>query len=132
MDYGKLAEMRRNHPELFNMKSINRHAANGGGIHFFGADALDEAGLAKLKAISPIGAVHKGMAPFLCIHGTKDDQVAYEQSPAMCEAMRKSGASCELIPIEGGGHGMSGWRAPEMQHWKPEMIAWLNKTLKRN
>ena len=29
----------------------------------------------------------------------------------------------------GGGHGMSGWRAPEMQHWKPEMIAWLQKTL---
>jgi len=24
---------------------------------------------------------------------------------------------------------MSGWRAPEMQHWKPEMIAWLSKTL---
>jgi len=40
------------------------------------------------------------------------------------------GASCELIPIEGGGHGMSGWRAPEMQHWKPEMVAWLNKTMK--
>jgi hypothetical protein len=26
-------------------------------------------------------------------------------------------------------HGMGGWRAPEMQHWKPEMIAWLQKTL---
>ena len=70
------------------------------------------------------------MPPFLCIHGTKDDQVAYEQSPAMCEAMRKAGASCELITIEGGGHGMSTWRAPEMQHWKAEMIAWLEKTLK--
>lgn len=132
VDYGKLAELRRDHPERFNMKSINRHAANGGGIHFFGAEALDETGLAKLKAISPIGGVHKGMAPFLCIHGTKDDQVAYEQSPAMCEAMQKSGAHCELIPIENGGHGMSGWRAPEMQHWKPEMIAWLDKTLNRN
>jgi alpha-L-fucosidase 2 len=69
------------------------------------------------------------MAPFLCIHGTKDDQVAYDQSPAMCEAMHQVGAGCELITIEGGGHGMGGWRAPEMQHWKPEMIAWLQKTL---
>jgi alpha-L-fucosidase 2 len=129
VDYGKLAELRRDHPERFNMTSINRHAANGGGIHFFGAEQLDEAGLKKLHAISPIFAVHKGMAPFLCIHGTKDDQVAYEQSPAMCEAMHQVGAGCELIPIEGGGHGMSGWRAPEMQHWKPEMIAWLQKTL---
>jgi len=39
------------------------------------------------------------------------------------------GAACELIPIEGGGHGMGGWRAPEMQHWKAEMVAWLKKTL---
>jgi len=129
VDYGKLAELRREHPERFNMTSINRHAANGGGIHFFGAEQLDEAGLAKLHNISPIFAVHKGMAPFLCIHGNKDDQVAYDQSPAMCDAMHKVGARCELITIEGGGHGMSGWRAPEMQHWKPEMVAWLQKTL---
>jgi acetyl esterase len=129
VDYGKLALARRDHPERFNMTSINKHAANGAGIHYFGADQLDEAGLAKLRAISPIFAVHQGMPPFLCIHGSKDDQVAYDQSPAMCDAMRRVGAVCELITIEGGGHGMSGWRAPEMQHWKPEMIAWLTKTL---
>lgn len=130
VDYGKLAELRRDHPERFNMATINRHAANGGGIHFFGAEQLDEAGLAKLRLVSPISGVHKGMAPFLCIHGTKDDQVAYEQSPAMCDAMHKVGAGCELITIEGGGHGMAGWRAPETQHWKPEMVVWLKKTLK--
>jgi alpha-L-fucosidase 2 len=130
VDYGKLAEERRDHPERFNMTSINRHASNGGGIHFFGAEQLDAAGLARLQTISPIFGVHKGMPPFLCIHGTKDDQVSYDQSPAMCKAMKAKGASCELIAIEGGGHGMSGWRAPEMQHWKPEMLAWLKKTMK--
>jgi acetyl esterase len=130
VDYGKLALARRDHPERFNMTSINKHAANGAGIHYFGADQLDEAGLAKLRAISPIFAVHQGMPPFLCIHSSKDDQVAYDQSPAMCDAMHRVGAVCDLITIEGGGHGMSGWRAPEMQHWKPEMIAWLKKTLK--
>ena len=91
---------------------------------------LDEAGLAKLHAVSPIGAVHKGMPPFLCIHGTKDDQVSYEQSTAMCEAMKRVGVTCDLITINDGGHGMSSWRAPEMQHWKAEMIAWLDKTVK--
>jgi acetyl esterase len=130
VDYEKMALERRDHPERFNMTSINRHAAHGGGIHFFGADALDDAGRAKVRAASPIHAVSKGMPPFLCIHGTKDDQVPYDQSPAMCDAMRKVGASCELITIEGGGHGMSGWRAEDMQHWKPEMIVWLKKTLK--
>ncbi|MCU1260166.1 MAG: Alpha/beta hydrolase fold-3 domain protein, partial [Bryobacterales bacterium] len=129
VDYGKLAELRRDHPERFNMTSINKHAANGAGIHFFGADQLDDAGRAKLHAISPIFAVHKGMPPFLCIHGTKDDQVAYEQSPAMCDAMHHAGVACELIPIEGGGHGMAGWREPGMQHWKPEMVSWLKTTL---
>jgi alpha-L-fucosidase 2 len=130
VDYAALAQMRKDHPERFNMTSINRHAANGGGIKFFGADQLDAEGLAKLREISPLFAVHKGMAPFLAIHGTRDDQVAYEQSPTMCEAMKKAGASCELIPVKGGGHGMSGWKAPEMQHWKPEMVLWLRKTLK--
>jgi acetyl esterase len=129
VDYAKLAELRRDHPERFNMTSINKHLANGAGIHFFGAEKLDEAGIAKLKAVSPIAGVHKGMPPFLCIHGTKDDQVAYEQSTAMCEAMHNVKASCQLVTIEGGGHGMSGWKAPEMQHWKAEMIGWLKKQL---
>jgi acetyl esterase len=129
VDYVKLAEQRRDHPERFNMKSINQHQANGGSIRFFGADQIDQAGLAKLRAYSPLFAVHKGMAPFLSIHGTKDDQVSYDQSPAMCEAMHKVGAVCDLITVDGGGHGMGSWRAPEMQHSKPEMITWLKKTL---
>ena len=129
-DYGKLAERRRDHPEEFNMITINRHASHGGGIHFFGAEKLDADGLRKLHDISPIAAVHKGMPPFLIIHGTKDEQVSYEQSTEFCDAIRKVGTSCELIPIEGGKHGMSQWKDASMQHWKPEMIAWLQKTLK--
>jgi acetyl esterase len=129
VDYAKLAIERRDHPERFNMKSISAHFANGGSSRFFGAEQLDEAGLAKLHEISPLFAVHKGMPPFLAIHGTKDDQVSYDQSPAFCDAMHKVGVKCELVTIEGGGHGMSGWKAPEMQHWKGEMIAWLEKTL---
>jgi acetyl esterase len=130
VDYAKLALQRRDHPELFNMASINKHMSDGGGIRFFGVEQLDAAGLAKLRAISPLFAVHKGMAPFLCIHGNKDDQVSYDQSPAFCDAMHKSGVRCDLVTIEGGGHGMSSWRAPEMQHWKVEMLAWLNSNLK--
>ena len=116
MDYAKLALGRGDHPERFNMRSIGTHFANGGSSRFFGAEQLF--------------AVHKGMPPFLAIHGTKDDQVSYDQSPAFCDAMHKADVACELITIEGGGHGMSGWKAPEMQHWKGEMIEWLEKTLK--
>jgi len=111
------------------MTSISGHAAHGGGIHYFGVDELDDAGLAKLHASSPIFGVHKGMPPFLIIHGTKDDQVSFDQSTTFRDAMHKDGVPCEVITIEGGGHGMGGWRAPEMQHWKAETIAWLDKTL---
>jgi alpha-L-fucosidase 2 len=129
VDYAKLAEARRDHPELFNMPTIKDHAAHGGGIHFFGVDRLDAAGLEKLRALAPIAGVGADTPPFLCIHGDKDDQVSYGQSIDMCGAMHKAGASCELVTIEGGGHGMSSWKDASQQHWKPEMIAWLRKTL---
>lgn len=128
-DYGKLALTRRDHPEEFDMSTINRHAANGGGIHFFGVERLDGAGLEKLRMLAPIAAVHKGMPPFLCIHGTHDDQVSYPQSVEFCDAIRAAGADCKLISINGGAHGMSRWTSPEMQHWKPEMIDWLKQEM---
>ena len=128
-DYAKLAQARAAHPELFNMKSAERHAAHGGGIHFFGVERLDSEGLAKLHEVSPIAAVHKGMPPFLCIHGNKDDQVPYQQTTEFCDAIRNAGSKCDVITVEGGSHGMSSWRGPEMQHWKPEMVEWLKKTL---
>jgi acetyl esterase len=131
-DYGLLAQSRRAHPERFDMATINRHAANGGGIHFFGVEHLDEPGLVKLHTLAPITGVHKGMPPFLCIHGTSDDQVSYEQSTAFCDAIRRVGTKCDLITIEHGAHGMSRWRDPAMQHWKSEMIAWLKATLQTN
>lgn len=131
-DYADLSILRREHPERFNMASINRHASNGGGIHFFGVEQLDDAGISKLHSLAPITGVHKGMPPFLCIHGTNDDQVTFDQTPAFCTAIKAVGTDCDIITINGGGHGMSNWRDPDMQHWKPEMIAWLQKTMGAN
>jgi acetyl esterase len=129
-DYALLAQDRVAHPDRFDMHVINQHAANGGGIHFFGVDQLDAAGLEKLQSLAPMRAVGATMPPFLCIHGTKDDQVPYSQSTAFCDAIRAAGSSCTLITVEGGGHGMYRWRdAPAMQNWQPEMISWLRKTL---
>ena len=108
VDYEKIARQRQAYPARFNMASINGHQKTGGGIWFFGAEGYDEASYAKLKAISPLFAVHKGMPPFLAIHGTRDDQVPYEQSTMLCEAMRKVGRRCDIITVEAGGHGMGG------------------------
>ena len=132
VDYGRMSQERVAHPERFNMKSISRHAANGGGIKFFEVAELNEAGLAKLRASAPLFAVHRGMPPFLVIHGTKDDQVPFDQSESLCKAMDKMEVTCNLISIRDGGHGMGGWKAAEMQHWKTEMVAWLKIMLKMN
>jgi acetyl esterase len=84
----------------------------------------------KLRVESPTSHIHKGMPPFLFIHGTGDEQVPYEQSPKMCELMKKAGVACEVITMERGRHGMGNWdQDPSMAHWRPEMIAWLRKTL---
>jgi len=131
VDYALQALLRRDHPERFDMASANIHTQRGGGTRYFGVEALDAAGIARLHEISPITAVHKGMAPFLIFHGTQDNQVAYEESPAMCEAIKKAGSKCDLIPIEGGGHGVTNWEKVEAQQlqWKPQLVAWLRKTL---
>jgi dipeptidyl aminopeptidase/acylaminoacyl peptidase len=52
------------------------------------------------------------MPPFLEIHGTRDDQVPYEQSTIMCDALHKAGRVCDIITIEAGGHGMGDGRMP--------------------
>ena len=129
VDYEKIARQRQAYPGRFNMASISGHQKNGGSIWFFGAEGYDEASFAKLKAVSPLFAVHKGMPPFLAIHGTRDDQVPYEQSPMLCAAMEKVGASCEIVTVEGGGHGMGSWKDADQQHYKGEMVAWLKRTL---
>jgi alpha-L-fucosidase 2 len=89
-------------------------------------DAVD-----RLRAASPTSYVHKGMPPFLFVHGTADTQVAYEQSPRMCELMKKAGAGCEIVTVERGRHGMGSWDAdPAMGHWRTDVIGWLKKTLR--
>jgi len=132
VDYEKIARQRQAYPARFNMASINAHQKTGGGIWFFGVEGYDEASFTTLKTISPLHAVHKGMPPFLAIHGTRDDQVPYEQSTILCEAMRKVGASCEIITVEGGGHGMGSWKDADQQHYKADMVAWLRRTLDLN
>src|SRR4029079_15429754 len=110
VDYEKVARQRQAFRARFNMASINSHQKTGGGIWFFGVEGYDEASFIKLRAISPLFAVHKGMPPFLAIHGTRDDQVPYEQSTLLCDAMRKVAVPCDIITVEAGGHGMGSWK----------------------
>ncbi len=98
---------------------------------FFGVTELNEAGFGKLREASPITYVSRNMPPFLLIHGTKDEQVPYEQSPRMCEKMKQAGARCELFTVEGAPHGIGPWeKNPAFQAYKQKLVEWLKQTLK--
>ena len=84
--------------------------------------------LAGLQRLSPIYNIRADMPPFLLIHGTADSLVPFEQSERMCERMRETGASCELYPVKGGGHGIRWWdHMNGMTGYKQAMVDWLEK-----
>ena len=63
------------------------------------------------------------MPPFLLIHGTADPLVPFEQSRNMCDRMRAAGASCELLPVEGAGHGMRWWQTSAVAAYQSAMLS---------
>ena len=84
-----------------------------------------------LKKASAITYIRKDMPPFLFIHGTKDPQVPFGNSPRMCAAMRAIHAECEVFVVEGGGHGMGGWeKDPALQSYKKKMVEWLGEKMR--
>jgi alpha-L-fucosidase 2 len=88
--------------------------------------------LARLRQLSPVDNVKPDSPPFLLIHGTADALVPFAQSRAMCDRMNAAGASCELYPVDGGGHGIRWWesaRPREAQAYKNEMVRWLRLQL---
>jgi len=95
---------------------------------FLGITEVNSATAQLIHDASPITYVNKDMPPYLLIHGTKDLHVPYEQSVLMCDAMKKVGAQCEIITVEGGGHG--GWDDdPALQVYQKSLIAWLEKAV---
>lgn len=83
---------------------------------------------AKVAVANPITYVSRGDAPFLIVHGDADPLVPFNQSELLRDALVKAGVSVTLHPIKGGGHGGTGFDAPEVramveaffdQHLKP-------------
>ena len=88
--------------------------------------------LAGIATLSPLENVRRDMPPFLLIHGTADPLVPFQQSTEMCDRMRKAGASCEVYPIEGAGHGILWWSANERSAADARMVSWLEHELNKN
>src|SRR5579875_1328564 len=86
--------------------------------------------LAGLSRLSPIDNVRRDMPPFLLIHGTSDALVPFDQSEQMCKKMRDAGATCEVYPIEGAGHGIRWWSPSELRSADTKMVSWLARQLR--
>jgi acetyl esterase len=107
----------------------------------FPHEVLDLLGIKQVNAetapllikASPVIYVSKEMPPFLLIHGSKDEDVPYDQSVEMCARMKQAGARCDLITMPGAPHGMDHWAShPEWQWYKKAMVDWLVKTVGRS
>ena len=76
---------------------------------------------------SPLNWVNPHAAPTLIIHGTKDNYVAYEQATWMFDRLKACGVPCELLTMEGAGHGFGGETARKADE---AMFVWFDKYLK--
>jgi acetyl esterase/lipase len=70
---------------------------------FLGGD-LDHERARHIRA-SPLYWVTPDAAPTLCIHGTEDKYVAYEQAVWLIERLKACGVEAQLLTLEGAGHG---------------------------
>ena len=77
---------------------------------------------------SPLYWVTPDAAPTLCIHGTKDDYVAYEQATWIVDKLKAAEVEAELLTLEGAGHGFKGEDADKADK---AMLAFFDKHLKK-
>jgi acetyl esterase/lipase len=79
------------------------------------------------KNASPVTYVTKDVCPILTIHGTADKLVPVDQAVQFDAAMKKAGATSELMILEGQGHGFMG---PANQKAREATFAFFDKYLK--
>jgi dipeptidyl aminopeptidase/acylaminoacyl peptidase len=74
---------------------------------------------------SPISHVSKDAAPFLLMHGDKDEQVNFAQSEAMEAKLKGAGVAVKLLR----GHGATFPGAVNPPDYLGEMVQWFDKWL---
>ncbi len=97
---------------------------------FFGGDLSTK--LREHIVGSPLYWVTPSAVPTLCVHGTEDKYVAYEQATWLVEKLKASQVEVELLTLPGAGHGFKGEDAVKAEaallaffesHLKPKSAA---------
>ena len=76
---------------------------------------------------SPLYWVTPGAAPTLCVHGTEDKYVAYEQATWIVDRLKACDVEAELLTLQGAGHGFKGAEAEKAEK---ALIAFFEAHLK--
>lgn len=85
----------------------------------------------ELSTYCPLFNIQPDYPPTLLLHGTKDEDVPYEQSVLMAEGLQKNGVDHKLITIPDGKHSFDeDWQSPIVQNAFDEVINFLNNKLK--
>jgi acetyl esterase/lipase len=92
------------------------------------APAVDADAMEKMQDMSAISHLQPGLPPFLLIHGTEDQSVAYTQSINFQAKLKENKTPCDLITIQGAGHRIADWDKFDPTY-KDRMITWLVHTL---
>jgi acetyl esterase/lipase len=88
---------------------------------------LETARLRHIQA-SPLYWVTPDAAPTLCIHGTEDKYVAYEQAVWIVDKLKAAGVEAELLTLQGAGHGFKGHDAQTAER---ALFDFFDKKLKK-
>jgi acetyl esterase/lipase len=94
-----------------------------------GSELNDEQRREALERASPIRYLDDDDSPLLLVFGTADPLVPYEQATLMVAACKAAAVPCELITIDGGGHG-SGGNAREWAKANERVIGFFEEHLK--
>jgi acetyl esterase/lipase len=103
-------------------KSVDAHEV----LPLFLGGNLEQARPAHIRS-SPLNWVTPNSAPTLCVHGTKDDYVAYEQATWLVDRLKSAGVEAELLTLEGAGHG---FRGDDARRADEAMFAFFERHLK--
>jgi acetyl esterase/lipase len=81
------------------------------------------------ESVSPLLHVTSDDPPTLLIHGNKDDLVKLDNSERILAAFQKAAVPCELIVIEGAGHGFAG---DDGKRASKALVDWFEKHLAKS
>lgn len=96
-------------------------------------DKISDMGEKDLLPFRPINSVNADYPPTLLLHGTSDEDVPYEQSVNMSEALTKAGVENQLITIPNGKHVFDeDWQSESVQNAFDDVIQFLRKHLQKD